>query len=181
MGHYVLNHVPWIIGQFAVLLLAVMFALWWSVPRLIARFGEQCGVSGVADLAAVPAYMLIVTLIFLVATPVTNTLIRRHEAQADAFGLDASRAPDGFAESAMQLSEYRKLEPGPIEEALFYDHPSGAERVHRAMAWKAAHLAELPVDQRGVVRPLPAPAPVSASNIPSSASAAPAAASKVQR
>ena len=181
MGHYVLNHVPWMIAQFAVLLLAVMFALWWSVPRLIARFGGQWGVSGVADLAAVPAYMLIVTLIFLVATPVTNMLIRRHEAQADAFGLDAAREPDGFAESAMQLSEYRKLEPGAIEEALFYDHPSGSERVHRAMAWKAAHLAQLPVDQRGVVRPLLAPLPDRASSIPSKANAPPMAASSDQR
>jgi len=33
------------------------------------------------------------------------------------------------------VSTYRKLRPGRIEEFLFYDHPSGYERVHRAMAW----------------------------------------------
>ncbi len=177
MGHYVLNHIQWMIAQFAVLLVAVMFVLWWSVPRLIARWGGSWGVHGPADLAAVPAYFLVVALIMLVTTPVTNTLIRRHEIQADVFGLDASREPDGLAQTAMQLSEYRKIEPGPIEEALFYDHPSGSNRVHRAMAWKAAHLAELPEAQRGMARPVPA----SASSMPASASPAPAAASNVQR
>ena len=177
MGHYVLDHIEWMIAQFAVLIGAMMFVLWWSVPRVIARFGGRWGVSGPADLAAVPVYFLIVTLLSLVATPITNTLIRRHEIQADVFGLDAAREPDGFAETAMQLSEYRKIEPGPIEEALFFDHPSGSNRVHRAMAWKAAHLAELPEAQLAMVRPLPA----SASSIPASASPAPAAASTVQR
>ena len=177
MGHYVLNHIQWMVAQFGILLLLVMYALWWSVPRLIARFGERWGVSGPADLAAVPVYFLVVTLMMLIATPITNTLIRRHELQADVFGLDAAREPDGFAQAAMQLSEYRKVEPGPIEEALFFDHPSGSNRVHRAMAWKAAHLAELPQAQRGMVRPLPP----SASTIPPSASVAPAPASNVQR
>ena len=175
MGHYVLNHIQWMIAQFAVLILGMMFVLWWSVPRVIARWGGRWGVNGPADLAAVPVYFLIATLIMLVATPVTNTLIRRHEIEADSFGLDAAREPDGFAETAMQLSEYRKIEPGPVEEALFFDHPSGSNRVHRAMAWKAAHLAELPEAQRAVVRP------ASASSIPNSASPAPAAASSVQR
>jgi STE24 endopeptidase len=36
----------------------------------------------------------------------------------------------------MQLSEYRKIRPGRLEELVFFDHPSGWNRVHRAMAWK---------------------------------------------
>ena len=58
-------------------------------------------------------------------TPVINTLIRTEEAEADIFGLNAARQPDGFAEAALQLSEYRKLDPGPLEEWIFFDHPSG--------------------------------------------------------
>ena len=46
MGHYVLDHIEWMIAQFAVLIAAMMFVLWWSVPRVIARFGGRWGVSG---------------------------------------------------------------------------------------------------------------------------------------
>ena len=40
----------------------------------------------------------------------------------------------------MRLSEYRKIEPGAIEEMLFFDHPSGATRVRMAMEWKAQNV-----------------------------------------
>jgi STE24 endopeptidase len=58
------------------------------------------------------------------------------EAEADMYGLNAARQPDGAAGVAMQLSEYRKIRPGRLEELVFFDHPSGWNRVHRAMAWK---------------------------------------------
>jgi STE24 endopeptidase len=40
----------------------------------------------------------------------------------------------------LKLSSYRKLEPGNLEEALFYDHPSGRTRIETAMTWKKEHM-----------------------------------------
>ena len=37
------------------------------------------------------------------------------------------------------------MQPGPIEEILFYDHPSGSNRVHRVMVWKAEHLRDVDI------------------------------------
>jgi STE24 endopeptidase len=53
------------------------------------------------------------------------------------YGVNASRQPDGFALAALHLAEYRKMSPTPLEEVLFYDHPSGRNRIYRAMQWKA--------------------------------------------
>ena len=55
------------------------------------------------------------------------------------FGLDAAKEPHGFASVAMRLSTYRKLEPGALEEVVFFDHPSGRARVERAMTWLKEH------------------------------------------
>ncbi len=74
------------------------------------------------------------------ATPLLNTLTRTQESEADAFGLATAKEPDGFALTAMKLAEYRKIEPSPFEEAVFYDHPSGATRVRLAMQWKQDHV-----------------------------------------
>ncbi|MDQ2824641.1 MAG: M48 family peptidase, partial [Verrucomicrobiota bacterium] len=62
------------------------------------------------------------------------------EREADAFGINASRESDGMAAVALKLGAYRKLNPGPIEECIFYDHPSGRARIRMAMDWKAAQL-----------------------------------------
>ena len=85
---------------------------------------------------------MVISVLILAMTPVKNTLIRINESEADAFGLNVAREPDGFASAAMRLSEYRKIEPGAVEEFLFYDHPSGRTRVRMSMEWKARHLQE---------------------------------------
>lgn len=143
LGHYVLGHVWKSIVAFTVIFLLVFFIASRAVPAIIQRYGAGWGVRGVADPAAIPVFFIVVAIIGVFLTPVTNTLIRVNESEADAFGLSAAREPDGFATTALALSEYRKIEPGPVEEFLFFDHPSGKTRIRMAMDWKAAHLAEV--------------------------------------
>jgi STE24 endopeptidase len=41
----------------------------------------------------------------------------------------------------LKLADYRKLDPTPLEEVLFFDHPSGRARIEMAMRWKAEMAA----------------------------------------
>lgn len=142
MGHYVLGHVWRLLAAVTAVFLVLFLLLWWIAPRTLARHGARWGVREVADPASLPLLMAIASMLFLPMTPVLNTVVRTSEAEADAFGLDASREPDGFAAVSMKLSEYRKISPSPLEEFVFFDHPSGENRVRRAMDWKAKHLSE---------------------------------------
>jgi len=140
MGHYVLNHVYW--GTLANGVLFVLFfaLLQGSLGWAIRVWGEKWNVRGVSDLAVLPLVFLISSVFFFVLTPITNTLTRTSEHEADMYGLNSSRQPDGFAQAAIHLAEYRKMSPGPIEEWVFFDHPSGRTRIHDAMTWKAENL-----------------------------------------
>lgn len=142
LGHYVLGHVWRNIVFMTLIFSGVLFLTSRIAPAMIARWGERWGVRDIADPASLPVVSICVGALFYLATPLTNTLIRIDESEADAFGLNAAREPDAFASVAMKLSEYRKIEPGPIEEALFYDHPSGATRVRMAMEWKKDHVKD---------------------------------------
>ena len=141
MGHYVLNHVYKMLGFLAVMVVLMMAGLRWSLDRLLAGFGARWGILGPGDPAVLPLALALVSAFGFLFTPVMNTLVRTQEIEADVFGLNAARQPDGFAECALKLSEYRKMEPGPIEEFIFYDHPSGATRIRTAMRWKAENLS----------------------------------------
>ena len=143
LGHYVLNHAYEGLMFFTLLVLGAFGFLKMAFDRALARWGAGWGVSGIADPAGLPLLMLLISIYGFVLTPLVNTNIRVNEAEADAFGLNAAREPDGFAQTALELSEYRKLDPGPLEEFLFFDHPSGRARIHMAMQWKAEHLDEL--------------------------------------
>ena len=141
MGHYALNHVYKMLLAFGVMSLCGFALTARLFDHIVSRWGAGLGISGIADPAGLPLLAAIVSVWFFLMTPVSNTLIRTQEAEADIFGLNAARQPDGFASVAMQLSEYRKIHPGKWEEIVFFDHPSGWNRARMAMAWKKEHLA----------------------------------------
>jgi STE24 endopeptidase len=140
MGHYVLHHIAKDILYYSVVIVIFFAFLFWSLDRVLARWGERWKVRGIGDTAIIPLAFLVGTLLGFVYTPLFNTHIRTNEHEADMYGLNASRQPDGFAQAAIHLGEYRKMSPGPVEEWIFFDHPSGRNRIHDAMRWKAENL-----------------------------------------
>lgn len=139
MGHYVLNHL-------VKNLLASSLVVAFGFALVGAGFERMRGrkpawkIASVGDVAGLPLIALLFTVYQLAATPVTNTITRTSEYEADIFGLNASRQPDGFASVSLKLGEYRKLSPGPLEEFVLFDHPSGRTRIFAAMRFKAGHL-----------------------------------------
>jgi len=105
---------------------------------------EKWQVRGIGDTAVLPLVFLVSSMFFLLLTPVLNTMVRTQEAEADMYGINASRQPDGFAQAAIHLGEYRKMSPGPVEEWIFFDHPSGRNRILAAMRWKGENLGVPP-------------------------------------
>jgi STE24 endopeptidase len=140
MGHYVMNHIPKFI-MFLLIVVVVFFAyLRWGIQWALGRWGERWQIHEVGDPAVLPVVFLLAGIFFFVLTPIMNTATRVQEKEADMFGYNAARQPDGFAQAAIHLAEYRKMRPGPLEEWIFFDHPSGYDRIHSAMVWKGENL-----------------------------------------
>ena len=141
MGHYVLNH-----GAKLLTYLGISILIGFALTRIlfdaaVRHWGDKWGVRGIADPAGLPLLALIFSTLLFLATPLLNTAMRVTEREADAFGINTAREPDGMAEVALKLGAYRKLNPAPLEEFIFYDHPSGRARIRMAMDWKAANLS----------------------------------------
>ncbi len=139
MGHYVLNHALKLTLYISLVLALGLLVVHLCFDASLRRFGARWGVSGRDDPAGLPLAVALLTVYMTLMQPVLNTLIRTAEAEADAFGLDAAGEPHGFSTAAMRLSTYRKIQPGAWEEILFYDHPSGYDRVRRSMTWLSEH------------------------------------------
>jgi len=140
MGHYVLHHVQIGLLFFAVTVVLMFAVLRWSLDRSLLRWGPRWEIRGVGDPAVLPLALIILSTLSLLFTPVNNTFTRTQEYEADLYGLNAARQPDGEAEADLLLGEYRKLDPAPWEEFLFFDHPSGRTRIYAAMRWKGGSL-----------------------------------------
>lgn len=162
MGHYVMNHILKSLLFFGVFFAAGFAFLNWSLEWALARWGERWGIRSMTDVAVLPLAVLLLSIFGLVTTPVTNTWTRTQEYEADIFGLNASRQADGEAAVDLKLGDYRKLDPGPVEEFMFFDHPSGRTRITAAMRWKKENMAQGAMPSTaspGTAGPVAAPQP----------------------
>jgi STE24 endopeptidase len=140
MGHYILNHGAKLLTYSGIFILAGFALTRTLFNAAVRRWGNKWDVRGIADSAGLPLLVLILSTFIFVVTPFSNTVVRVTEREADAFGINTAREPDGMAKVALKLGTYRKLNPTPLEEFIFYDHPSGRARIRMAMDWKAANL-----------------------------------------
>jgi len=150
IGHYVLGHV-WR-SVLVLSLLAIVFLF--LADRLFARFARAFGsqASTIGDPRGLPVLIFVLSFLGTLAVPVTNSLIRIGESEADAYSLQMVNLPDALAGALVKTAEYRYPRPAPLQEMLFYTHPSVERRVRTAMEWKAKHP------------PVPVPATAPAAN-----------------
>jgi STE24 endopeptidase len=155
MGHYVHMHSLWMTG-IMILLAAIVF---WLIDRLFPVAKRLLGANRVGDIsdpAGLPVLAAIASVIGLLLTPVTNTMIRVIESDADEFSLIHANEPDGLARALIKTAEYRAPSPTVIEEILFYDHPSVENRIRMAMEWKATKPANAPAPEQAPAAVAPA-------------------------
>ena len=161
MGHYVHMHSLWMTG-IMILLAGLVF---WLIDRLFPVAKRLLGAGRVGDIsdpAGLPVLAAIGAVIGLLLTPVTNTMIRVIEQDADQFSLTHANEPDGLSKALIKTAEYRAPSPSAIEEILFYDHPSVENRIRMAMEWKATHPANAQAPEQAAVAPaaaVPTPTP----------------------
>tara|TARA_R110002167_G_scaffold56272_3_gene159790 strand:+ start:1485 stop:2708 length:1224 start_codon:yes stop_codon:yes gene_type:complete len=155
MGHYVHMHSLWLTGVM-VLLAMISFFLTDRLYPVARRLLGAGRVGDIADPAGLPVLATVLAVIGVLATPVTNTMVRTIEADADHFSMVHANEPDGLAKALIKTAEYRAPSPSALEEILFYDHPSVENRVRRAMEWKAAHPPEDPAPAVVEAEPTPA-------------------------
>jgi len=136
IGHYVLGHV-WL-GVIVFSLLAIL--LFFLADRLFPRFARLFGSDArIDEPRGIPVLGFIVGLFALLAMPVINTLSRFDESQADNYSLQTVNEPEALAGALVKTAEYRYPRPHPVQEFIFYTHPSVERRVRNAMEWKASH------------------------------------------
>ena len=138
-GHYVLNHIPkglalTIIGLLFVFLICAHVAEW-----MVRRFGSRWGLSAVSSRGGFLTLVFALSLAEFLLTPVSNTISRHFEHEADVYGQEAIHGlvpdPQRTAVSAFNhMGEAWLEDPNPnrFVEFWFDSHPSVQQRAEFA-------------------------------------------------
>jgi STE24 endopeptidase len=97
------------------------------------------GVDSVRDPGALPIFLFVFPLGFVLVGAVTSWLSRVDERQADLYALEILDDPDRFSALFRRLAEANKADVDPgLLKRLMASHPPIPERLAMASAWKAA-------------------------------------------
>ncbi len=135
-GHYQLGH----IWRTLVAMPLLAMLIFWLTNRLFAPTARLLGSTAkLAEPRGLPVFMVLSSVLSMLATPLQSSLTRVGESEADAYSLATVGEPDALASALVKTAEYRYPRPHWLQEMLFYTHPSVETRVRAAMEWKAAH------------------------------------------
>jgi STE24 endopeptidase len=134
LGHYRRRHILKGIILSTVVIFCSLFLCGEAYRLTLAYFGF----GHVYDIAAVPILFFYLALAGLVMMPLSNAVSRRHEREADRFALELTGDVDSFVSTMNKLADMNLADrqPNPVEEFLFYSHPSIRKRIAFAQNWR---------------------------------------------
>jgi len=131
LGHHV-HHDIWklIISQSLITLAGLYLAnlvFHWAV-------NTQHFYAGLADAATIPLLFALTALFGLIVMPLNNGISRYVEYQADDYALQSTGMVEPFKRAMTRMANQNlsDIQPSPIIEFLFYDHPSVGRRLKHA-------------------------------------------------
>jgi len=127
LGHYKKKHITKniIIGTASSFLTLFLIAFFYesSLPFF--------GFKSINEIAALPVLSLLVMLIGVIQTPLSNMLSRKYEYEADQYAVSITKKPIAFIATLEKLTEQNLADkdPHPFVEWFFYSHPSIRNRI----------------------------------------------------
>jgi STE24 endopeptidase len=134
LGHHVHHDIWKMIVSQSVLTLGGLYlinlALHWAVDV------EHYYLS-LTDVATMPFVLILTGLFGLIVMPIGNWLSRAIEYRADEYALQTTKRVDAFKSAMTRLANQNlaDVEPSPLVEILFHDHPSIGKRLKHADAF----------------------------------------------
>ncbi|MFV8750286.1 M48 family metallopeptidase [Nannocystaceae bacterium ST9] len=131
MGHYVLGHVRDSMIALALAIPATLAGFHVIATRLIRRFHARFGFESLADVAALPLFLVLVGLFNLAIAPLANAWSRHQEHEADRFALEITHDNRGCAEAFARLQQSNLANPRPSRLVVIWraSHPPLGERI----------------------------------------------------
>ncbi|NMB81536.1 MAG: M48 family metallopeptidase [Ignavibacteria bacterium] len=127
LGHYKKKHIikNILIGT------VTSFAMFFLISKFYSLSLPYFGFNSLTTISALPLLGLWATLISLIITPISNSISRKFEYEADRYAIETTNKKEAFINTLEKLTDQNlgDREPHPIVEWFFYSHPSIKKRV----------------------------------------------------
>jgi STE24 endopeptidase len=130
LGHHVHKDIPFLIAFGTLSTTLSLFIASLVLNHAVSFFSF----TSAADIAALPALMLILSAYGLLTSPIDNAVSRWRENMADDYALSSTRKSEAFASAFTRLANQNlgEIDPEKWVVFMFYSHPPLGERIEKA-------------------------------------------------
>ncbi|PKG25465.1 M48 family metallopeptidase [Niallia nealsonii] len=131
MAHYVEKHIYIGIGISLFLSFIGLYIIYRLMHIIIAKWGDVFKIVDIKDIRSLPLMLALISLLFFVSSPLTNTISRYEENRADKYAVAMTEDPDSGIATFQKLAKSGLSEVNPplIVKIFRYNHPTMLERI----------------------------------------------------
>ncbi|MFS0634609.1 M48 family metallopeptidase [Mesobacillus foraminis] len=133
MAHYVEKHLYIGIAGYLLLSLVGLYLTARLMNWLISRWGNEFKIKDPGDLASLPLFLMILSMLAFASSPLSNFVSRYQEARADRYAIEMTDNPEAAITSFQELSKagLSQVNPPLLVKIFRYGHPTMLERISR--------------------------------------------------
>lgn len=131
MAHYVEKHIYIGIGISLLFSLVGLYCIHRIMNGVIHRYGESLKVSAVSDLRSLPLFLMIMSVLIFISSPIDNTISRYQETRADRYAIELTKDTEAGIATFQELtrSGLSQVNPPFLVKFFRYAHPTMLERI----------------------------------------------------
>ncbi len=133
MAHYVEKHIYIGIAGYLLLSLVGLFLTAKIMEFVISRWGEVLKIPAVHDIRSLPLFLLIISMLLFLSSPLTNFVSRYQESRADKYAIEMTDNTEAGIQTFQELTRagLSQVNPPFLVKLFRYGHPTMLERISR--------------------------------------------------
>jgi STE24 endopeptidase len=131
MGHYVMKHIYVGIAGYVLLTLVGLFIVHKLMGFCIRRYGSLLKVNDMRDIASLPLFLLLISVLTFASSPFSNAVSRYQEKTADTYAIEMTQNNEAAVQTFQELTKagLSQVHPPLLVKLFRYGHPTMLERI----------------------------------------------------
>lgn len=131
MAHYVEKHLYIGIAGYLLMSLVGLYLTSRIMNYVIARWGDAFKISSFNDISSLPLFLMILSMLMFIASPLSNTVSRYQETRADRYAIEMTDNTEAAIGTFQELTKagLSQVNPPLLVKIFRYGHPTMLERI----------------------------------------------------
>ena len=141
MAHYVEKHIYFGIATSLLFSLVGFYLIYRLMNWAVHRYGEVLKISSISDLHSLPLFLLIMSMLLFVSSPIDHSISRYQETRADRYAIELTKNSEAGITTFQELTRagLSQVNPPFLVKFFRYGHPTMLERISTLEEYERKH------------------------------------------